>query len=453
MTVALMALGLVVTLLVSVAPPASAAPESREWEMFRLINVERTSRGLTALQMSPGVADSAESWAYSQATGACGSKAICHDPNNAARIAEACACTLTQWGENVGYSTDNVAYLHDLFMGSDGHRNNVLSAGTRYVGIGMVVMNGRLTATVRFFNTKDAQATISPPVPGPGAPTATVVGDFNGNGRAEVFEYRSGSGIDRLREGQSNGSLGTFVSTNPQSGSFQPFVGDFNGDGRTDVFWYSPGAGAESIWYGTTTLGRFTSGSVPNVGRTYVPKVGDFDGNAVDDILWYAPGTGSDAIWSFTTTAGRFTSRTLAVNATYEPIVGEFSGDRRDDILWYAAGAGADYIWHFTGPGTFRSTTLNIGRVYRPIAGDFDANGRDDIFWYAPGAASDSLWYFGLSSAPFTSRAQSIGGDYRPRAGDINGDRHDDIVWQAGTAAAALSLGQTADIVLRLLGL
>ena len=36
----------------------------------------------------------------------------------------------------------------------------------------------------------------------------------------------------------------------PVTGTYKPFVGDFDGNGRDDVFWYAPGAAADSIWYG-----------------------------------------------------------------------------------------------------------------------------------------------------------------------------------------------------------
>ena len=50
-----------------------------------------------------------------------------------------------------------------------------------------------------------------------------------------------------------------------------PVSGDFNGDGRDDIFWYNPGSGNDSIWHGTTTRGSFTKTATNVDGRYYEP--------------------------------------------------------------------------------------------------------------------------------------------------------------------------------------
>ena len=44
------------------------------------------------------------------------------------------------------------------------------------------------------------------------------------------------------------------------NGVYIPLAGDFNGDGKTDIFWYSPGTGGESVWYGAA-LGSPSAGT------------------------------------------------------------------------------------------------------------------------------------------------------------------------------------------------
>ena len=34
------------------------------------------------------------------------------------------------------------------------------------------------------------------------------------------------------------------------NGIYDPLAGDFNGDGKSDVFWYVAGPAADSVWYG-----------------------------------------------------------------------------------------------------------------------------------------------------------------------------------------------------------
>ena len=129
------------------------------------------------------------------------------------------------------------------------------------------------------------------------------------------------------------------ASLSPQvRGSYQPLTGDFNGDGRSDVYWYAPGAATDSLWLGSP------SGPVPGpptrqVYGTYRPVVGDVDADGDDDLFWYAPGRGAETLWrgspsgSFSSEPGR------PVNGTYLPVVGDFDATQGDDIYWYAARA------------------------------------------------------------------------------------------------------------------
>ena len=97
-------------------------------------------------------------------------------------------------------------------------------------------------------------------------------------------------------------------------GAYEPFTGDFDGDGRRDVFWYGPGHRRDVLWYGAT--GGFTPGKAP-VGGTYRPLVGDFGGDGPDDVLWWAPGGRGDVLW-FGRAGRRFTSRPTTLDLGYE---------------------------------------------------------------------------------------------------------------------------------------
>ena len=39
--------------------------------------------------------------------------------------------------------------------------------------------------------------------------------------------------------------------------TYQPLIGDFNGDGRSDIFWYGRGAAVDRLWRGRAD-GSFT---------------------------------------------------------------------------------------------------------------------------------------------------------------------------------------------------
>jgi hypothetical protein len=129
------------------------------------------------------------------------------------------------------------------------------------------------------------------------------------------------------------------------AGSYRPFTGDFDGDGKTDVFWYAPGSAADSIWFarGGTT---FASVSRPVAGN-YLPFTGDFNGDARTDVFWYGPGTAPDSVW-LSRGDGTFAAAARPVNGVYLPVVGDFDGNGRSDVWWYVAGSPAsspDMMW------------------------------------------------------------------------------------------------------------
>ena len=99
-------------------------------------------------------------------------------------------------------------------------------------------------------------------------------------------------------------------------GNYIPLVGDFDGDGKDDVFWYAPGKAADSVWYGASN--RHFDEVREQVLGTYRPVVLDFNGDGRSDILWYGPGAQADAVWLGN--ANRtFTPRRFSMGGNYEP--------------------------------------------------------------------------------------------------------------------------------------
>lgn len=266
-----------------------------------------------------------------------------------------------------------------------------------------------------------------------------LVGDFDNNGREQVFLYNPNGSNDRLVNFASNGTAS--VVNQAVSGAYQPFVGDFDGDGRDDIFWYAPGSAPDYIWFGSSS-GGFTSQSI-TVNGTYQPVVGDFNGNGRTSVLWYAPGFAPDALWSWSTGRG-LSSRPLEINNRYdEVLVGDFDGTGRDDIFWYRAGPFSDWTW-FGGPteGQFTNRRNDVSRSYTPFVGDFDGDNHDDIFWYRAGPTPTSVWY-GQANRTYASVAHNVSGDYTVAVGDYWGDG-DSILWyDPGPGASHLWKGRS----------
>src|SRR5215211_8563022 len=187
------------------------------------------------------------------------------------------------------------------------------------------------------------------------------VGDFNGDGRAEILFYYTGDQNWWLGQFGADGRLSWSLAGNTagfgQVWDGRPiWIGNFSGDGKTDILFYYPG---DNNWW----LGQFgadnrlswnLAGNTAGFGQVWDGRpfwTGDFTGDNRTDILFYYPG---DSNWWL----GRF--------------------DSNNRLNWNLAG-----------------NTAGFGQVGdgRPIwAGDFTGDGRADVLFYFPG---DNNWWLG----------------------------------------------------------
>ena len=158
---------LATALLLGSAASASAASD-QEAEFLTLINQERTSRGLVALEHQPVISDKL-SRPWSRTLAATGVLAHSNVLSNALVYFP----TITNTGENVGYAA-GVRELHSLLMASPTHRANILSPTFRHVGIGVVQQGSMVWVTETFFAMKSSvppvMAAQAPPTPAAAVP-------------------------------------------------------------------------------------------------------------------------------------------------------------------------------------------------------------------------------------------------------------------------------------------
>jgi hypothetical protein len=143
------ATSLVVSALVA-APAASAS--TTESAFVTKINAVRAAAGLPAVSVSGDLVAAARRHAGAMA----GRKTLYH--SNLAGI-----CCFTALAENVGSGATTTA-VHAAFMGSSGHRANILNPTMRQVGVGVVSSGGQLWVTEIFrAPVKGSAAVISAP--------------------------------------------------------------------------------------------------------------------------------------------------------------------------------------------------------------------------------------------------------------------------------------------------
>jgi len=137
--------GVLGALLVGLAPPAPAAAAAtyvsgvrlngHEAALVSYVNAARRASGLVPLTVATGTTDVSRRWSYVLAY----RQELSHNPAMVSQVSAAGGKGWGQMAENVGYaSACDPKQLFDAYMGSPGHRANILDPEMRFLGIGTV---------------------------------------------------------------------------------------------------------------------------------------------------------------------------------------------------------------------------------------------------------------------------------------------------------------------------
>lgn len=172
---------------------AGAADSAAASQLISLTNSLRASRGLPALQSNGALTAKAEGWAQHMAdTGV-----LAHSV-----LADGAPGEWTHLGENVGRGGD-VSGIHNAFVASASHLKNLVDPGFRYVGIGVVSINGGIYVSEVFMQT-ESQPAASSPAPTAAAPSPATSAQA-GSSRPVASAPRSG--------GSTSGGSGRVTAT------------------------------------------------------------------------------------------------------------------------------------------------------------------------------------------------------------------------------------------------
>ena len=298
-------------------------------------------------------------------------------------------------------------------------------------------------------------------------PAAQAVGDFNGDGKADLVVANRDSNTMSVLLGNGNGTFQPRTDYTVGTTPIGVAVGDFNGDGKADVVVANRGASSLSILLGN---GDGTFQPRTDIALPLTPTavtVGDFNGDGKADLavathnttqdnmtllLGNGNGTFQAPVSTVTDTGAAVIGTDLGLAGDEQASIlgGDFNGDGRPDLVvvnnkdftqgifsrFGLIGTTTSYqlgsvsVLLGNGDGTFqapRNFTAGSG-AQSVAAGDFNNDGRLDFA--VNNFASDSVSIFAnTGSGNFTSSSVFLGGgsDGLLAAGDFTGDGITDL--------------------------
>jgi hypothetical protein len=178
--------------------------------------------------------------------------------------------------------------------------------------------------------------------------------DFSGDGRSDILWRNSASGENYLypMDGTTilpaEGYLRTVADLNWQVAG----VGDFDGDGRADVLWRNAASGDNYLYFmnGVSIANEGYVRTVP-VPDWQIKGVGDLDGDGRADIVWRNAASGENYVFLMNGTgiAGEGYLRTVADLGWQIVALGDYDGDGKTDILWRHSSTGENYLYPMDG--------------------------------------------------------------------------------------------------------
>jgi FG-GAP-like repeat/Thrombospondin type 3 repeat len=218
-----------------------------------------------------------------------------------------------------------------------------------------------------------------------------AVGDFDGDGRADIAMTNPGNATIRIFKSAADGTFGPETDVQLTQAPFFISAADFNLDGRADLVVTGSGLSVfdpdQAGILLATGGGQFAPATWINVGDSpMTPVAVDITGDGLPDIA--IPNEGSaDASILVNVGGGRFQhlGRLYLGGLPYQIDVGDFDSDGRKDIAVLSKGLySEDHVWIIRyDPAslfTARQTVTQIrSSIYEIAAGDFNVDGHADL--------------------------------------------------------------------------
>jgi phospholipase C len=312
-----------------------------------------------------------------------------------------------------------------------------------------IVNTGQNTLTILTGAGNGTFTTASAPATGK-SPMGVAVGDFNGDGKQDLAVANNGDNTVTILLGNGNGTF-TQAKNSPitmDAGPMTIAVGDYNGDGRADLIVVN---NAESdtamlLGNGDGTFFQTPTGPQPGLGAIAIGQ-GDFNGKGNADVAIANEQANSVSILTgFGDSSFTEANPLTTGNSPSSVVIADFNGDGKLDVA--ITNQADSTITIFTGNG---DATFNTGGTYATgtgptalVTGDFNSDGKLDLATANATADSVSI-LLGNGDGTFQAHSDtSVGlGPNTLVVGDFNGDGLLDLAMTNGTAGTASVLLQT----------
>jgi hypothetical protein len=321
-------------------------------------------------------------------------------------------------------------------------RTNVPGSFAYVPGFGRFLPVGTYTLSVTFTPTDTANyssvaafysMTVRPAATSGVAGAVKALGDFDGDGKADLVWSNAGSGERSMwLMNESGMKAGATLGVVPAEWVISA-TADFDGDGKADIFWTNTVTGDRAIWLMNGSVRRTNTfmGTVPV--EWVISGTGDFNGDGKADLVWTNTTTGDRAMWLMNGSAvsgGGYLGTVPLVWVISG--VGDFNGDGKADLVWSNTATGDRSMWFQSGNITIVGAILNTVPVDWVISGvgDFDGDGKADIFLTNTASGDRVVWLMNGSTITTNAFMGTVPVDWViSGTGDFNGDGKKDIFW------------------------